>query len=85
MADLMYDYDYDEMTVAELEALNVQLMAEKATVRLEQRKLAAALDEKRAQQAAAERVEKMDPTERAALAQALSATGVASEEAFGEV
>lgn len=75
---------FHEMTDDELEALNQELMRQKAVIRLEQHKIHAVLTKRRAEQDARRQVARMSPAQRAAAAQIIQAEGIDSSEAIGE-
>lgn len=74
----------EAMSTEDLEALRHDLRQEHAGLRERQRAVAAVLDSRYAAEEAQRKVAAMNDTERAALAQALTAEGIASAEAMGE-
>jgi len=63
--------DFESMTLEELEAYNIELSNEIASIKQTQRQMAAFIDAKRAERAALELVNSMSDAERAALAQVI--------------
>lgn len=77
--------DFSKMSIEELEQHVYDLCAEEAELRAEKREAQAALGEKQEAAALKARIDGMEDAEKAALAQALEAEGVASDEEFGEL
>ena len=63
--------DFESMTLEELEAYNIELSNEIASIKQTQRQMAAFIDAKRAERAALALVSSMSDAERAALAQVI--------------
>ena len=74
---------YENMSMAELEAENRKLMAQKAAIQEKQRQVNAAQDQLAAQERAAALAEGLSDPEKAALRQALGPEGIAPESAVG--
>lgn len=63
--------DFESMSLEELEAYNIELSNEVASIKQTQRQITAVIDAKRAERAALELVSNMSDAERAALAQVI--------------
>jgi hypothetical protein len=77
--------DLQEMGIAELEALNEELMVQRAAIKARQQEIKAVLDSRVAEKEALAALDKLTPEGQAALAQALTTRGIDSGEAFGKL
>ena len=77
--------NYEQMTLAELQKRQQEIMAEKSKLSDEARQVQAAIDAKQSVAKIYQTLGKMDENERAALAQVLSVQSIPSAEAFGNI
>lgn len=77
--------NYEQMTLAELQKRQQEIMAEKSKLSDEARQVQAAIDAKQSVAKIYQTLSKMDENERAALAQVLGVQAIPSAEAFGNI
>lgn len=77
--------NYEQMTLAELQKRQQEIMEEKSKLSDEARQVQAAIDAKQSVAKIYQTLGKMDENERAALAQVLGVQSIPSAEAFGNV
>ena len=77
--------NYEQMTLAELQKRQQEIMEEKSKLSDEARQVQAAIDAKQSVAKIYQTLSKMDDNERAALAQVLGVQAIPSAEAFGNV
>ena len=77
--------NYEQMTLAELQKRQQEIMEEKSKLSDEARQVQAAIDAKQSVAKIYQTLGKMDENERAALAQVLGVQAIPSAEAFGNI
>ena len=77
--------NYEQMTLAELQKRQQEIMADKSKLSDEARQVQAAIDAKQSVAKIYQTLGKMDENERAALAQVLGVQAIPSAEAFGNI
>ena len=77
--------NYEQMTLAELQKRQQEIMEEKSKLSDEARQVQAAIDAKQSVAKIYQTLSKMDDNERAALAQVLGVQAIPSAEAFGNI